>query len=197
MTAIVFLSLPLCLLAVAALMMVALVDGAFRCSLVPVGASPLGRSKSDRAFPVVELSATGEQLFGESRAEAILKCPATPFVPRVTDPEARAIASEIHRRGSLEVGRILERSRSCSGHCPMRLSSGQCDCSTVRPLNCIGRCQSDSESPEWASGLGDSLAVAFRDHLQAHRVNSETRPLDLALVSLLETPQSNSVASRN
>lgn len=196
MAAIVLLSLPMCLLALGTLMAVAFINEALTTQYALGGA--VAGELTPRWFPSVsELSKTSERLTGESNFDLThLICPPAPFVPRVTEPEANAIAAEIQRRGTAEVNRVLKRSHGCNGACPMRLSNGQCDCSTVRPLNCIGRCQTAGEAPEWVAGLGDSLSMAFRDHLQSRNLNAESRPLDEALVSLLVRPQS-AMASRN
>lgn len=186
MSAFVLLSLPLSLLVVAVLALLAFEDVAFhRMSLATPG---MRLSDGDRKV-AAEMVAMVGTLAGEGLSdERAFVCPETPFIPLVTEPEARAIAADTVSAGPAAVRRVLDRSHHANGVCPMRLNGGLCACATVRPLDCIGRCIAGADSPEWATGLGHSLSAAFRQHLETHHANAATRRLDEALVTLLDAP---------
>lgn len=199
MSALILLSLPLSLLIVGFLAIIAFLDVIRK---PPSYAEIAGVRNSTRTFetvPMIELARAAGVLTGEfSRADTELTCPKTPFVPQVTEPEARAIAVEIARKGHGEVRRVLERSHAHDGICPMRLQNGLCACSVVRPLDCLGRCFAGADSPEWAKGLGQTVSTAFRRHLENHHANPTARRLDVALVEVLdEAPPTDAAMIRN
>lgn len=197
MSAMVLLSLPLSLLAVGMLVVVAFADGAFRSLSFAGQAERFCSPRPSQKFPMRELMTTAGRLIDENSLDAAqLVCPETPFIPQVTEPEAKAIASEVKHRGPVEVNRVLEQSRAANGFCPMRLKSGLCACATIRPLDCISRCLAGADSPEWVAGLGDSLSTAFRHHLETHHADGATRGLDQALLATLDSPPPSPAFSR-
>lgn len=181
MSALVLLSLPLSLLAFGAVVTWAVLESAWQ-AVSPSGLT-MERSGSRRASAwLTEASAAIDRLAGE-RPDSHLTCPASPFIPKVTDVEAQVIAVELKRRGDAEVQRVVEKSRVADGVCPMRLADGLCACATIRPLECLGRCLAGADSPEWAAGLGPSLSTAFRQHLKNHHADSIARGLNEAMLT--------------
>lgn len=193
MSAVILLSLPLSLLIVGSLMGWALLDA------IRHAHSPANLGASSRFVPAgmavsVETAATLEGLVGERwmRKTQVMDviCPEEPFMPQVTEPEVHAIATELRRQGPTEIRRVLDRSRTTDGICPMRLASGHCACSLIRPLNCLGRCRVGGDSPEWATGLGRTISTAFGQHLENHHERGTTRGLNEALLTVLDSPTS-------
>lgn len=180
MAGLVFLLLPISVLAVFALIAVAFADVAFgQVAADPVGAWPA----SD---PLRDFAGTLQNLMGTGAAPVACGCDS--FVPSVTEPEARSIVAELRQRGSVDLPLVMERSKHPDGGCPMLMASGVCACAMTRPLACIGRCVVGGDSPEWATGLGDSLSTAFRRHLESQHVNAESRRLDEALAAVFDAP---------
>lgn len=187
MSALILLSLPLSLVILASLASVAVLDVALRATSGTVKTGAQGDSPLAAPLPAIEMLRTASYLTGEIPIrETRFTCSEAGFVPEVTEIEARAIAGEISRRGIEEVERIVRRSQSHNGLCPMRLTDGQCACSLVRPLDCLGRCVAGGDSPEWAGGLGHSVSAAFRQHLHRHHADATTHRLDDALLEILD-----------
>lgn len=196
MSAIVLLTLPLSLLAILTVLGLAFEDAAFR----PLWAGVKGGGQQNlpayRPLPSVELASTAERMSEVEVADlSQLVCPETPFLPQVTLPEAQAIATEVRRYGPLEVRRVVDRSRTAHGMCPLRLKNGLCACAAARPLACIGRCVAGGDSPDWAEGLGQSMSEAFRRHLETRHADASTQSLDEALLPLLQ-PECDLAVSR-
>ncbi len=193
MSGIILLSLPLSLLIFALLALFAVLEVTWR---TPSFAGKAGLRSSPppaAALLAIDMLRTTSYLTGEIfSGETRLKCPETPYIPQVTELETQAIADEISRNGVSEVRRVLQRSRTHDGICPMRLTNGLCACAVVRPLDCLGRCFAGADSPEWANGLGHSVSTVFRQHLERHHANATIRRLDDALLEVLdETPGIN------
>lgn len=189
MAGLILLSLPLSIMLVALVVLMAIIDVARRPPKIVQRASAYDASA---AWPINELLETTARLTGEiAIGQGGCRCPDTPFIPRVTDPEARAIALEVRQLGPAEVNRALEQSRAHHQTCPMRREDGLCACSVVRPLDCLGRCFAGADSPEWAQGLGQTVSTAFHRHLESHHSNSATRRLDDALLAMLDEPQTD------
>ena len=178
MAGLVFLLLPISVLAVFALVAVAFADVAF--SQVTTGRGGNGLASD----PLQSFAGTLQNLVGAGTVPVACGCDS--FVPSVTEPEARSIVADLRKRGSVELPVVMERSRHPDGGCPMLMASGVCACSMTRPLACIGRCVVGGDSPEWATGLGDSLSTAFRQHLESQHVNAESRRLDEALAAVFD-----------
>ncbi len=197
MSAFVLLSLPLCLLLVASLMGLALFDFTARTPSFAGDARRRNFRPAVTVLPTTELLQTTASLACEiSEDETRLTCSETGFVPQVTRVEASAIAHEIRRQGADEIHRVLQQSRLREERCPMRLEDGQCACTCVRPLDCLGRCVIASDAPEWANGLGVSISTAFRQHLKRHQADATTQRLDDALLDALgETAYLNSTVA--
>jgi hypothetical protein len=186
MSGLVLLSLPLSLTVIAVVAVYAIVDAIRH---LPVYAATCGASPQALTDPATELMQTMCQIAGQKHeAGHGFKCPESPFVPQVTEIEAKVIAGEIRLRGNAEVNRVIERSRSRSEVCPMRQQNGWCACSAARPLDCVGRCFAGADSPEWVSGLGETVASAFHQHLQSHHASASTQRLDDALLTILDSP---------
>jgi hypothetical protein len=192
MASVVFLMLPLSVLFVFGLMVLAFGDVAFRQVAVSAGGK-IGQAPQNR-FPVREMASTLNRLTGVSSGSsqrASHTCES--FVPSVTEPEARVIVEELRQRGDGELLRVVERSRHRGCACPMLTQTGLCACSIARPLACIGRCVVGGDSPEWVSGLGDSVSEAFRHHLETRHVSAESRRLDEALITLMDHPSDTKI----
>lgn len=176
MASILFLMLPLSVLFVFGLLVLAFGDVAFRQWEVST-AGQLGHTSQNR-LPVREMALTLNRLTGTS-PRASHSCES--FIPMVTEPEVGAIIEELRQRGDGELQRALERSEHHRCACPMLTPTGLCACSIARPLACIGRCVVGGDSPEWVSGLGDTVSAAFRHHLETRHVCAESRGLDEVL----------------
>lgn len=182
MVGILLLSLPLTLLMVGIVLVWAFVDAAWQVAPAHQMALPFRRKPVDALL--AETAAAIERLSGES-PEAWLTCPETPYVPRVTEAEAAAIAADIQNRGRVEVRRVLEIANSHQECCPMRLADGLCACATIRPLECLGRCRAGTDAPAWDAEFSQSVSTAFQQHLRHQHQDAGTRRLDEAMVELL------------
>ena len=191
MAGLMFLLLPLSVLLVVVVAVAAFLEAAFRePRLLSVHETGQRNSSPRGKMSTMELSASLQRLTGTpaiSIRQAACTCES--FIPSVTEPEAVAIADELERRGNGDLQIVMERARHCDASCPMLTKTGLCACAITRPLACIGRCVVGGDSPEWAAGLGESVSEAFRRHLDSRHVNSSTRRLDEALVSLLDKPK--------
>ena len=187
MASIIFLMLPLSVLFIFGLMALAFADVAFREVRVASGSNGGRVSPVQKQTPLSELFSSLSRMTDDvpdSSHQASSACES--FVPSVTNIEANAIAQELRQRRDGELQRVMERSRNHGCSCPMLTQTGMCACSIARPLACIGRCTLGGDSPEWVDGLGSSVSVAFRHHLESRKENAEIHRLDDALVTLID-----------
>jgi len=122
---------------------------------------------------------------------AVETCRGPRAVPRVTRPEANAIAAELRSQGPAVVERVLGRAHDPKHECPLLTETGLCACSWARPLSCLGKCVAGFDSGAvWTDGLGDALSATLRNHLRARHLDDQTYDLSEALLPLLERPTS-------
>jgi len=112
--------------------------------------------------------------------------------------EASVIVAELQQLGAAEVERVRQQAHAGGADCPLWKETGQCACSLVRPLACLGKCSAGYDvDAAWARGLGETFSGALRNSLRREHRDDKLHDLNEALGSLLSATASRPGSPRS